>query len=742
MTSIPEPGASEPQSPGHDTAGQGASGQGPTSPSPFTAPPRGQQHGLLDRPWMGGKSIWNWLDLISKLAIPLVVVGATIGFGAWQTHLADLQNQVDQQSALDQQRAAILQTYIDNMQDLLVNHSLSNSSSADEISQAAREQTLTTLRRLDAGRNEIVVQFLRDAHLIGMQGAVIDLSNTDLSNDDLSGADLSGIDLAGVTLTGAQLAGADLSSADLSGADMGGADLSAADLSNAYLFGARLNGTDLSGAVLSGATLTSAFLGGTNMNGAILTGAFLNGANLTGAQLNGAHLSGADLVDAGLAHTDMSGADLSDADLLSAASLTQDQLDAVSSCTFATLATGYKCHHNAAITLTYWYTEAPAEVPVILKLIREFERQNPDIHIDAVNKNYYQTESAFEYAAEGDRAPDVLRSDVSWVAQFASQGYLLNIDSYISQDDPSDYLSAALAYDDYNGNYYGLPQVTDFLALLYNKTELENAGIASPPATMADFERDAEKVVQSNPKIHGFETDGTAYDVLPFLYAFGGGMLGQHNNILVDSNGSVKGLEFLLKLQNVDKVMPANVNFSTGPVSSPVTDFTNGMTAMIFGGPYDVPGILAGPSFKNHPGNLGIASIPACPAGIPTCRAGETGSPSGGQSYVISAGTTHPREAFKFISFMSSTASQVAIAKANHTLPTRISARDAVRGEGFISEFLNLAHTVFPQPVIPQDGDLFDAFDPGIAAALDGVQSPGAALTTVADAWKQLLASS
>ena len=228
------------------------------------------------------------------------------------------------------------------------------------------------------GRNKIVLQFLRDAHLIGIQDAVIDLSNTDLSNDDLSGADLSGIDLAGATLTGAHLNGADLSGATLDAADLSDANLRDANLSGAYLLGARLNGTNLSHATLSDATLTSAFLGGANMNHAILTGARLNGANLTGAQLNGAHLSGADLNAADLAGTDLSGADISDADLILATGLTQHQLDTVNSCTHAIIAsTGLRCHRNGEITLTYWYTESSAEAPVIRKLIKSIQAPKP-----------------------------------------------------------------------------------------------------------------------------------------------------------------------------------------------------------------------------------------------------------------------------------------------------------------------------------------------------------------------------
>lgn len=164
---------------------------------------------------------------------------------------------------------------------------------------------------------------------------------------------------------------------------------------------------------------------------------------------------------------------------------------------------------------------------------------------------------------------------------------------------------------------------------------------------------------------------------------------------------------------------------------------------MIFGGPYDVPQILEGPDFKSNPGNLGIAEIPTCPPGTPTCHAGQTGTPIGGQSYVISADTMHPVEAMKFISFMSSTTSQVKIAEWNHTLPTLTSAQSAVSGEEFISQFLRITQTgtvVAPQP-IPQNGLLFDTFDPYIQEALDG-QSPIAVLNAVADAWKQLLPGS
>jgi arabinogalactan oligomer/maltooligosaccharide transport system substrate-binding protein len=391
---------------------------------------------------------------------------------------------------------------------------------------------------------------------------------------------------------------------------------------------------------------------------------------------------------------------------------------------------------SAPVTLTYWYTEGTSETPVILQLVQQFQQQNPNIKINAQYKPFGQTQAAFATAAQAGKAPDILRSDVGWVTQFASLRYLLNIDSYVSQSDQSDYLAAPLSYDKYNGHLYGLPQVTDFLALLYNKAELTKAGIASAPATMSDFEAAAIKIVQSKAAKYGFETSGASYFALPFLWAFGGGMIDPSNNILVNNAGSVAGLTFLLKLQNTDKVMPPKVDFSNG-YNNMVNDLKSGQTAMIFDGPWEVSNILTGEAFTGNTSNLGIA-------GIPTGPGGQTGSPVGGQSYVIYAGTAHPAEAYKFISFMSSTASQIAIAKANHTLPTRNSAYQdsTVSSDPVISGYHAIQNTAVNRPVIPAGGQLFNDFDPNIQAALAGAKSPTIALNAVADAWKKLMTTS
>jgi len=386
------------------------------------------------------------------------------------------------------------------------------------------------------------------------------------------------------------------------------------------------------------------------------------------------------------------------------------------------------------VTLTYWYTEGTSETPVVKQLISEFEAKNPTIKINAQYQAFDQAQAKFTTAAQSNTAPDVLRADVGWVAQFASLRYLLPIDQYVTQSDLSDYLANALAYDKYNGKLYGLPQVTDFLAMLYNKDLLSKAGITSPPKTMQEFEAAAMKLAQSKVAKYGFETSGASYFALPFLWSFGGGMIDAQNNVLVNNTGSVEGLNFLLKLQNTDKVMPAKLDFANG-YNNMVNDLKNGTTAMIFNGPWETTNILTGSAFTDKT-NLGIA-------GIPTGPAGATGSPTGGQSYVVYAGTKHPAEAAKFIQFMSSSTSQIEMARANHTLPTRQTAYSdsTVSSDPIISGFYAIRNTAVSRPVIPQGGQLFTDFDPNIQAALAGSKNASDALNTVADKWKALLAS-
>ena len=70
--------------------------------------------------------------------------------------------------------------------------------------------------------------------------------------------------------------------------------------------------------------------------------------------------------------------------------------------------------------------------------------------------------------------------------EFASLGYLYALDGSDLLADESDFLATPLSSNKYNGKTYGVPQVTDSLALLYNKKIFTDAGITAAPKTWAE----------------------------------------------------------------------------------------------------------------------------------------------------------------------------------------------------------------------------------------------------------------
>ena len=277
-----------------------------------------------------GKTLWDWLQL---LFIPVVLAIAGFWFNHRERKAAELLAENEHDIAEDDQREAALQTYIQEISELLLHENLRKSMPEDEVRTIARVRTLTVLPRLDSGRKRSLLQFLYESGLIEKDKSVIDLQGADLSEANLIRAYLPGVGLRGANLQEADLRGANLQGADLrnvylSGAMLNVVDLREADLSHAQLgptnlfganlFGATLNVTDLFEVHFDPACLRAARLKGANLSGTQLAKVILRDAQLIGADLRNAYLYGADLSEADLSGTTLSGADLRGAYLIKA----------------------------------------------------------------------------------------------------------------------------------------------------------------------------------------------------------------------------------------------------------------------------------------------------------------------------------------------------------------------------------------------------------------------------------------
>jgi uncharacterized protein YjbI with pentapeptide repeats len=247
-----------------------------------------------------GKTLWDWLQLLIipvVLAIGGYVINLTISRSEQEAtkqrtqserEAAEKRAEIEREIALDNQREAALQAYIDKIAELLLEKKLRESKSEeDEVRKIARVRTLTVLPHLDPKRKGSVLRFLIESNLIDNEKTIIDLGEADLS---------------GVHLIRGYF---------------GEINLHKTNLSKAYLYDVILLGANLSEADLSEANLT----------GIVLFMANLYRANLHQANLLGAELSKADLSEANLQGTDLCKADMSEANLKDATGITLEELE-------------------------------------------------------------------------------------------------------------------------------------------------------------------------------------------------------------------------------------------------------------------------------------------------------------------------------------------------------------------------------------------------------------------------------
>jgi uncharacterized protein YjbI with pentapeptide repeats len=292
---------------------------------------RQKYQGLVKWTGFPDKALWDWLQLLAALAIPVVIAAGTLWFSAQQSEaslqVSNRQHQTDIQIAQDQQQENALQTYLDRMSDLLLNNKLHESQEGDEVRNVAQARTLTVLPQLDGTRKGELIHFLQRAGLIDRSYPIIsllaaNLKGANLTDADLSDANLNRVDLSDANLNRAVLIGADLSDTNLYLADLSDTDLYLADLSDT-----NLNGANLSGALLSGADLRDAHLIGADLRGADLSNVdpFANNgaieARLVSADLSNADLSNADLSNANLSNANLSNAKVTQGQLALARSL-------------------------------------------------------------------------------------------------------------------------------------------------------------------------------------------------------------------------------------------------------------------------------------------------------------------------------------------------------------------------------------------------------------------------------------
>lgn len=204
--------------------------------------------------------------------------------------------------------------------------------------------------------------------------------------------------------------------------------------------------------------------------------------------------------------------------------------------------------------------------------------------------------------APAGEGPDIFAGAHDWIGELASNGVIAPIDLGGRE---GDFLPTALTAMKWDGEQFGVPFVTEAIAMYYNPDL-----VAEPPATMADLTAACDELADDVEclVVQGGNDGGDAYHHQPFITAYGGHLFGlsdegfDGSDVLIGSDETVKGAELLETLVKDGYVPSVNADDAKNL-------FVGGKAAFWISGPWQI-GSLENPEENTGAPNWAVAKMP------------------------------------------------------------------------------------------------------------------------------------
>ena len=391
----------------------------------------------------------------------------------------------------------------------------------------------------------------------------------------------------------------------------------------------------------------------------------------------------------------------------------------------------------------------PVHVAVLLQalgvaqwqpLIAEFERQNPDIKIDAIEgpnatnllEDLYTTSFLL-----GDSAYDIVFMDIIWAPKFAAAGWLEDLSDRLSPAAAAEFMPTDLEGGRYQGKLYRLPMQSGVGMLYYRQDLLDAAGL-QPPQNTVELMAASQKLLQQGEADLGYIWQGKQYEGLSAMFVeilqgFGGFWVDPATNAVgLDAPEAIAAVQFLREAIESGASPEGVVTYQEEETRRL---FQSGKAAFMRNWPYAWS--LVNGSDSQVAGNVGIQPMVGAPGvGGASCQ--------GGWGLGMAKTTRHPEAAWRVVEYFTSAAAQKYLVSEYSVVPARralFDDPDLVAKYDFLPLLLQVIDSAVLRPQIAQYAPASDILQRYLSAAITGRRSPEAAMAAAARETRQLLGS-
>ncbi|OOB79142.1 MAG: hypothetical protein BEN18_04965 [Epulopiscium sp. Nuni2H_MBin001] len=358
-------------------------------------------------------------------------------------------------------------------------------------------------------------------------------------------------------------------------------------------------------------------------------------------------------------------------------------------------------------------------------IVAGFNEIYPDVEVQIVEVMDTETTQKIELEGPAGNGADVFTLPHDQFAKSYNSGILLPLDEDIAQGLEQTIMPNALSIVQTDTGTYGVPIITEALAIFYNKDLVEE------PAT--SFEEIFEFAETFNDPLNNqfaFAMNvANAYNAYAFLTPYGFELFGPDgtdvDNPGFDTDAFEQGLEFIAELNTI---LPVKSLDLAGEFIG--EQFKAGKIAYVLDGPWQLE------TYKQAGLNLGVMTIPTIDGNVPTPFAGV-------KNVHVSAYTDYPNASMLLAQYMGSEEAANILYETVYKLPALADASvvDGLAEDELLSVFLEQFETAFPMPSVNRISYYWSIGEKAISLVFDGQVTPAEARAAAVTEWNSLVAS-
>lgn len=322
------------------------------------------------------------------------------------------------------------------------------------------------------------------------------------------------------------------------------------------------------------------------------------------------------------------------------------------------ISTGCRQKQDDNLVFATWGSKT--EVQILKELLSDFEKENPDIKVEFLHipQNYFQK---LHLMFASNLAPDVIFINNLNIPVY--EKYLLDLNDIVKNKE--DYYPQVLDTMTYEDRLLAIPRDVSTLVVFYNKDLFDKNNLSYPNEdwNMTEFLDTAKKL--TNNGIYGISFEENSLFYLPYMRAFGGGILSPTGEQIMNSENSQKGIQYYSDLRNKYNIAPKKYQSASETMAQM---FINGRLAMHLSGRWLVPKYREDIKF-----DWDIVNFPNINE-----KSSVTLDSSG---YAITKSSKHKEDAVKLVEFLSSDKAIQKFTTTGLIVPARI---DTINSQAFL----------------------------------------------------------